>query len=415
MTTPTHAPLFRYPSASSALRVLQCPGSVVLPRGPYTPSTPAMNRGSYLHLRLEQFLTGHHPRLEPRFDALVRVLDAEDQAMLDMALSTISRDDILRGSELLTAEEAFAYSPATDTARSLGVSIEREYTQHGLDPHTEIAGTADLILRTPSGTLVVGDFKTRHYDSQVSHAWQPQLDMLALSASRAYHVDTVTTAICLVMDSGRVHWTEERTYDVFDLDAIAARVRDAVRQWHTAAAAFASGAVPVTNPGAWCDYCSSRSLCPAWRSLARTFAEDTVALSVAATELDLTPNTAGAAWEKLDRYDALAGELRKQLRDYAHRTPLVLSDGTRLGHVERTREELDGERTRDYLRTAYSVAKADEVCEVKVTKAALERVFGREQSKEILGTLRKSGAVKQNRFTVMGEIRAKGKRAEVEI
>lgn len=403
MTTPTRTPLFRYPSASSAVRVLQCPGSVVLPRGPYTASTPAMLRGSYLHLRLEQFLAGHHPRLEPRFDALVAAIPADEQTALDAALSTISRDDILRGMELVSVEEAFAYRPGSDTARSLGCSIEREYTQHGLDPFAEIAGTADLVLRTPSGGLVVGDFKTGHYDNQVSYAWAPQLDMLALAVARTYGVSTVTTAICLVMDSGRVHWTEERTLDVFDLDAIAAQVRSAVAAWHAAAQAQQSGAVPVTRPGAWCDYCSSRSLCPAWRSLARTFAAETAALA----ELDLTPESAGAAWEKLDRFEQLAKELRAQLKAFARRAPLVLPDGSRLAHIERSREELDGEKTRDYLRTAYSVAKADEVTEVKVTKASLERVFGAKQAKEIVASLRKQDAVKTHRYTVLDTLRPK--------
>lgn len=384
------------PSASSASRVLNCPGSVVLPRGPYAPATPEMLRGSYLHLRLEQMLVGHSARLEPRFDALIRDIPSEQLDALDDTTARIHRPDILRGHELVSAEEAFAYHPASDSARSLGCSIEREYLQHGWRPTEEIAGTADVILRTPTG-LLVGDFKTGHYDNQVSYAWGPQLDFLALMAARTYGVDTVSVGICLVMDDGRIHWTQERTLDLFALDALAARVRAAVASWHEARATLDSGAVPTTKIGAWCDYCSSRSLCPAWRSLARTFTEDTVSLALQ----DLTPESAGLAWEKLQRYDALSAEIQKQLRAYALSHPLVLEDGSRLGHVKRSREELDGAKVVEYLRRAYSTAKADEVSTVRVTKAALDRTFGPQQAKEIMVDLRKQGAVKRNEFTVM--------------
>lgn len=391
------------PSASSAVRVLHCPGSVVLPRDRASAPTPEMLRGSYLHLKLEQMLVGHQPQMEPRFDALTRDIPDEDLDALDSACTAIHRADILRGAELVSAEEAFAYHPATDSARSLGFSIERAYLQHGWRPTEEIAGTADVILRTLDGALLVGDFKTGHYDNQVSYAWGPQLDFLALMAARTYRVSTVTVGICLVMDDGRIHWTEERTLDLFDLELISLRIRDAVTSWYEARAQLDAGAVPVTKIGAWCDYCPSRSLCPAWRSLARTFAEDTAALALQ----DLTPESAGLAWEKLTRYDALAGEIRKQFKAYALRHPLVLEDGTRLGHVTRSREELDGAKTVEYLRRAYSTAKADEVCTVRVTKAALERTFGDKQAKEIVADLRKAGAVKRNEFTVMDVLKGK--------
>jgi len=334
------------PSASSAVRSLQCPGSVVLPRTKFE-TTAAMHRGSYLHLYLEDSLNGFvgKEHLEsPRFAALSKAISPEDFAELRDTCSHINRDDILRGSALVSSEEAFAYHPATDSACSLGCSIEREYLRHGWKPTTEIAGTADVILRTPTGELIVGDFKTGHYDNQVSYSWAPQLDILGLMAARRYHVDSITVAICLVMDDGRIHWTEDRRLDALDLDAIAGTVHQAVASWHQASELLAIGKTPATKQGPWCDYCPSRPLCPAWLALTREFALEAVVAPGDIAPM-LTPAVAGSAWEKLQRFTAIAEDLTKQLRDYAHHHPLVLSDGSRLGFIERSREELDGPKT----------------------------------------------------------------------
>jgi hypothetical protein len=393
----THKRDLWLPSASSAVRSLNCPGSVVLPRT-RTEATPEMQRGSYLHSYLEHLLTGKQSIL----DRMVSVYgDSEDFDGVQETCTKINRNDILRGGEFVSAEEAFTYNPGTDSARSLGCSIEREYLQHGWKPTTEIAGTADVILRTPTG-LLVGDFKTGHFDNQVSYSWGPQLDMLGLMAARYYGEDSVTVAICLVMDDGRLVWTESRHLDALALDAIAGTVSAAVSEWHRTAQAVAQGQTPTTKQGPWCDYCPSRSQCPAWFVLAREFASGARKLT---TSEDLTPEVAGLAWERLQQLMTLAADVNELLRGYAKHRPFVMPNGSRLGLVERSREELDGAKAVDFIRRSFSQAKADEVSKIKITKTALEKTFGPVQAKEILASLRKAGAVKSSKFYVLEEIK----------
>lgn len=390
------------PSASSAVRSLNCPGSVVLPKAKFE-TTPAMMRGSALHLYLESMLT-KNPALLARMEKFTRSYPDQDElaAVLETA-EKITLSSILRGAEFISAEEAFAYHASTDSARSLGYSIEREYKQHGWKPTEEIAGTADVILRTPTG-LLVGDFKTGHFDDQVSYSWAPQLDMLGLMAARRYGVDSVTVAICLVMDDGRIHWTQERTLDALDLDAIAATVSSAVRGWHEAAQIYAAGGTPPTKQGPWCEYCASRSLCPAWFVLAREFASG-LWQKPAGEQVDLTPFSAGIAWDKLQGLLTAAKGIEAQLRDYAKHHPLIMPDGKRLGHVERTREGFDGHKTAAFIRQSHSQAKLDELVTYDFTKAAFERVFGKERAKEELALLRKQNALTKSKYTVLTEIK----------
>ena len=391
------------PSASSAARSSRCPASVVLPKSRGTAATPEMLRGSYLHLLLEAKFS-EVTDLNLRLDDLAKQLGDEVAVETFASVSRITSDEILRGAEFIAAEPAFAYNPTTDTARLLGTSIERSYLQHGWKPTEEIAGTADVILRTPRGTLLVGDYKTGHLDNQVSYGWRPQLLWLALMAARHYREDRVSVGICLVFDEGRVRWVQQELLDVFDLESIAEDLRAAQARWLTAAIAQAEERAPEAHAGPWCDYCACKPVCPAWGLLARQMASGACADTVIA---DLTREQAGTLWEELKIYQAILDYTKEQLEAKAARGPLPLSGNRVLRRQTCEREALNSREVAGYIARTYSPDVAAQIADVKITKTAMERVLGPEESEKTLAACRAAGYVSTTSYTVCKPVAVK--------
>lgn len=154
--------------------------------------------------------------------------------------------------ESMRAEVAYAYDPATDTARILGYDIGREYEKHGKLPH-EIAGSADISDASTPTVIMVRDWKTGR---SVTDAVWPQLDWLALFAARAEGKAAASVGPLHVTEFG-VADTMRRSLGPDDLTRIATGIRAQVESIEDA----------WPTPGPWCDgcYCPARGSCSVYQ------------------------------------------------------------------------------------------------------------------------------------------------------
>lgn len=201
---------------SSADRVFACPASAVLPQT-YTPAGPAAERGTRIH---DEY-AAHVDALSPTVTALPFDWTAQRHV-----------------------EVAYAYDVACDTGRVLGYRVGRRYPPVG---DTELKGSADVVLTTPTAATVI-DWKTGHTRGYV---WQPRI--YALAAARAHRVGSVETAL-VYLDQGA---TDREHFTTFELAALARDVRAAARRVED------SDGTDVT-PGDHCKWCPAKPACPAW-------------------------------------------------------------------------------------------------------------------------------------------------------
>lgn len=149
---------------------------------------------------------------------------------------------VKRGSASLYVEVAFAWDPETDTAEILGK--DRDYSR----ANGRLCGTADLVMTTATGAVMVWDYKT----GDGSDAG-PQLRGLGLMAARALGVESVTVAALEVRSAGVTEVCREEL-DSFDLALVAGQLAELI------------AAIPDADPipGEHCGqkYCSARLHCP---------------------------------------------------------------------------------------------------------------------------------------------------------
>lgn len=147
-------------------------------------------------------------------------------------------------------EVAFAWDPATDTARVLETNGHRDYSKATPE---EIVGTADLVL-VDGGRAWVCDIKTGFGPNAESVAQHSQLKFLALCVSRAFVVDVVVIQV-LRINGPRLE-ASEAVLEADDLDAVAQETRAIV------------AAIPGAEPQSG-DHCTSL-YCPAFNRCPRT-------------------------------------------------------------------------------------------------------------------------------------------------
>lgn len=198
---------------------------------------PAAERGDRFHAAMDRYVqTG------------VREEVAEDIAA-EYAVAIDWVEDF--GRQRLRPEIAFAWDPATDTARELPSKGQRDYS----GAHEgELCGTVDLVAVTPGGAGIVWDWKT----GDASGAG-PQLRTLAVMVARALRLSTVTVAALEVTAAG-VREVCREDLDAFELDVHAGELAEKL------------AAIPTAEPtpGAHCSdaWCPARATCPEGREAA---------------------------------------------------------------------------------------------------------------------------------------------------
>jgi hypothetical protein len=290
-----------------------------------------------------------------------------------------------------TAEVAYAYDPAKDSARVLGVNIGRNYQ---LKPG-EIAGTADVVM-VNGDCVTVYDWKTGHKAlPHPSESWQ--LRALALAACRT------TGAGNAIIGYGRVADEEAPvlvtdTMDCFDLDWFAGELFGLLAAADRALKDYTEhNMLPRLAEGPQCDYCEAFAFCPAKHALARSMAADLAGLEAGIEALTL--EQAGSVLEKVQAAEAVLERIKSSLKERAQRTPIPLPSGGRWAAVETRRESVDGRVALAALAEHIGWAEASKAVKT-LTKEAIKSAAG-EKATEILQTIRNRGGIRQSVFAQM--------------
>ena len=238
------------PSASSLHRAIACRASSALPMSPDRAGEDA-ERGQCLHGYTEAIANGVEERV-----ALAAVPEAWRGTACDLdvgaILMALGWDPF--GDQEMHAEEAFAWNPRTDVGRSLGLSLNRDYSGATAD---EAVGTADVILvDRGAGRIVVADYKFGH--GHVARARENlQVRALARYATRAYGMNRATVILVRGREDGSA-WLDVDEMEEVDLDATGDVLMDLAQR---IAVDRERGDAPATA-GEHCRYCRSAPHCP---------------------------------------------------------------------------------------------------------------------------------------------------------
>jgi len=368
----------RLPTASEIELALTCSGSALLPR--HGLESQWMSLGITKGAFFEALIGG-----VGREQALAAIADPDTRAVCE----ALDLDGLPLEPAAYAAEVAFAWSPITGAARELGRGLERDYSAAA---EGEMVGTADVIALLGDDGVLVADWKGEHAHV-TAPARNPQLRWLALAACRAYGR---RRAVVEIIRPGEDRaWRERAELDAFDLAEIAEEMRALVQDLQRAAAD-----VPRLVLGEHCRRCKSMPYCPAQTALVRDLAAGDGALVTRMAE-SLTPDTARAAWHRLQAAKGALERIEQALRTYASFEPISLGDGRVFGPQRIRRESLDGTAVFHVLRERYGEAKAWEGVELKATKAGLDRA---------LRPIAQEGKAKITHLTrdVLGEVEARG-------
>lgn len=353
-------------SGSGLERFMHCIGSSVYPRA-LDAGTEYSERGKELHSFLQRITEG---MTAAESLALVDDRWREDATWIDV--------DALRDVLGLTAEMTFAYNPVFDTARVLGVGLDREYVAAGLT-EDEIPVTMDIVgldnPNTPTRGKVV-DYKFGWAKlTPAERNWQ----MIggALCLQRVYDLDEV--GVQLIHMRGKFGAKRDAaTFSVADIAVAAAQAR---ARWDKVLLARERYEQTKTEPevtkGTWCKYCPSYHACGAQMSLVRAAVnrdEYEHWLRDGAVESDMIAR----AWMFLEEMEEPRKRLKGQILAAAKERPVlvrVYEDGTEewLGVCEKVGNlHIDADVARQVVREMLGEDHVDKVCTYEVTQGRLE-------------------------------------------
>lgn len=340
----------RLPSASGVDRAMLCIGSTVLPQADV--SGEHARGGNWKH-----DFWGEASR-----EGVERALAAVAADNRDEAVGL----DVWLAPSKAYFEVALAYDFETGQAREVPQTDGRRDYRDVRD--TEVAVTFDAGWVEADEAFLV-DLKTGH--GHVPHAssnWQLKVGALALAAWR----DALACSVAIVKPGGgEPRW---HMLDAIDLSIARDELRALARRQQAAAERLKGGGIPSLSVGSHCGYCKSRLHCPAQTALVRRLGADPVDWASDMTA-QLTPETAGIAWSRLESAKKALGEVEGALRMYAKDAPLVLADGRRLRMQTTTVERLDGAVVFEVLAERHGLDVAKKGVEVKATKASVDRAM----------------------------------------
>ena len=284
------------------------------------------------------------------------------------------------------------------------------------DPHhkhdREIRCIADVVWMEPGSRRVfVDDYKTGQIRNVESAADNWQMRALGLAAARAHGVDSATVRVIAVDDDGRCRVASEATLEPWDLDEIAAALRDFAERVPTA----------QPTPGTWCrrKWCALAGLCPATvdvasKAIAPVLPAPPTEASYPIIATPLSPTHAAYLLVVLDLVKAFGAELEKNLKAYAKADPIPTGEGRTWGPVITPTTTIE---TSDAAVAVLSQALGAHVTNaLGITKAGIERAAklctkrgeGAAKAREIMAALEAIGAVKQGNRTEYMETNTNG-------
>lgn len=367
-------------TASSLPRAAVCPGSALLPQA--DTQNDHADAGTESHAALEAAAT--QGRLED--------LPEEVRALIPVGA-------------MVAAEVAVAYSMRTDTARILGLGINRAYEV----TDDEIAGTIDLQIVVDGTRATVIDYK-RHEDVGLPDANEQTL-FYGLATARLYGLPEVTLVVAYVKqdDDGSVTLLRplvSRVIDELDLDAFAARLRwiaERVREQ-------AARPIPDVRESKHCRWCSAAAHCPAKSALIRRLVSGSESDELEML-MPLNEETAALAWERVGHAQNLLKRITRALYAFAKERPFKLANGHIVGPYEKVgNETLNGDVVHEVVAERHGKEVADKAVVYHATKARLESALKAagvptptRAKEQILAEVRRRGGAKQKREPDVGE------------
>jgi hypothetical protein len=260
-------------------------------------------------------------------------------------------------------EYSVAYDVVAGTTRECDApdDVTHSYKDRDLN---ELPGTADIVFWRHKEYLCVLDYKTGYDIPEPCNSGQMLSLALALSKLYTTRMQVIVGFMHAPRGGGGLPTVYADTVSLERLEEHAEALRAAWRIRGTS-----------MTPGEWCKYCPAFTICPTQSSML-------VELRRGANGAPLTKERVGAIHQQLASYDALAKQLRAQLRGYvAKHGAVARPDGKILDLVEREYESL--------------------------SKSSIEEALGLVEASKEIGRLRKKGCVKQGKRL---ELRAENER-----
>lgn len=342
------------------------------------------------------------------------VVDGEDADLSDpdafLANATAWIDSLRAGAQPgIEAERAYVYDVHADRSRVSPHTRSHDDPDHRAD--REIRCIADVVWTSTGGQLHVDDYKTGRIENVEPAGDNWQMRALGLAAARAEDARSVTVRVIAVDDEGRCRVASQATFDEWDLEEIAASLRQLVASIPTA----------QPTPGTWCrrKWCALAGLCPATvdvasKAIAPVLPTPPTEASYPIIATPLSPQHAAYLLVVLDLVRAFGAELEKNLKAYAKEHPIPTGDGRTWGPVLSPTTSIE---TSDAAVAVLSQALGEHVTKaLGITKAGIERAAklatkrgeGAALVRKIMAALEEAGAVKQGNRTEYQEVVTNG-------
>jgi PD-(D/E)XK nuclease superfamily len=272
------------------------------------------------------------------------------------------------------AEVSYAFNLVTGEARELGRGLGRDEAR-ALAKDGEMVGTADLVGLT-ADSVIVYDWKSgRGHVDRAEVNWQAKT--YAVMAAKTHDKRAAIVFLTRVLDDGTV-WHDGAQMDSMDLDVHEGAVRSLMdrRAWVQTVPVDER---PPLHEGLHCKYCPALPFCPAKVSLLQATLENDGSLLQAST-VELTPERATRAWNKIEAAEKLLERLKAIVKDYARHHPFRTREGYVVDERQETREEIVGVKAKPVLEAAFGdmgavVYGESAVQTVDITKEAFKKAL----------------------------------------
>lgn len=251
------------------------------------------------------------------------------------------------------AEPAYAWDPAADTARRLGIDIGRAYTIFGKLPY-EKAGTCDVVS-IEGDTGYVYEFGTGF---DVEHKVE-QLRLQCAVVARAHNLTRVVGQLVKFRDDG-AYPSPPVEFDDFALAAIAGEFAEYLSE--------VAGSEP--QPGEHCQRCNLAPVCPAAAGIVQAIIP---AEALVRHGWGLTISSADhAAWllGHARLVAAAAEAVKDAVKAYVPKDGLVLEDGSTLIEGTRNMPRRDNKKLETLARTLGATEEQIAGCDYVAVESA---------------------------------------------
>jgi hypothetical protein len=289
-------------------------------------------RGSAIGAFVRDVIAG-----EPYEDVLARVPQTRWRA----TCQALDWPAIVGGLSNVRAEVAYGLTPASGTARELGLNLGRKYPALGAG---EFSGTNDLEGRC--GAMdVVCDLKSGRDVTECSS--NPQMMFHAAARRHITCADRIEARLLYVREDGRVI-PDVHVFRGYEIEMFEDALGELPLRIEGARVTFRSGGAPEVTTGAWCKYCPCLPACPAYTSLARQMLPEL--RSVSRSIATMTAEECGAAWLKLGEIERIYKATKESLKARAQQEKLPTRPGKAVTELSYPRRDFDRDAALSLLR-----------------------------------------------------------------